>query len=839
MVGTGNWGIRILIVGLLAGGLFFGVSIEPAQAAINRQIPFAAVLNDRAGRPVTGALDFVFRLYSAASGGEAIWTESWTGAKAPTLTAGALNVLLGTHTSLTSVDFNSDSLYLGVTVGTDSEMTPRIRLGAAPYAMNSEKVDGRSVGTAANEILALDASRNLTLPKKLVVTESLELTGGTFTLPAGAIQGAALADGVVSTAKLTDGAVTSAKLAASSVTAGKLSVAALGSDGKIPALTSAYLANLDGSALTGISGGAAAAGTLTGTTLASNVVASSLTSLGTLSGLTVGLADGATLTVDGDGSPTTDLFEIGDGDTSATNGVDALSIDFGVAAGTSGEALDITSTIGAQDSSDSFIALDVNLTGANHTGVSNVITGLDLALTTPDAESTESAIIIGGNWDNSVSIASGEMLFSGGNLQLNDSINLTVGTGDDLTIVHNGTNTVITSATGNLNIDNTNTTGTTLFTLGTDTTATALVIENNSGTDLFSFMGSGVLKVNPYGASSGNTGEIQYLELAANGSNHVSFKAPDSIASNVTWTLPSADSSGAFFSDGSGNITIAAIDNSLAQGRVTLTSGTAVTASDVTGATTIYYTPYQGNRVALFDGTRWKLYTFSERSLSLGTLTADKNYDVFLYDNSGTLTLELSAAWTNDTTRADALATQDGVRVKSGATTRRLVGTIRTTSTTATEDSAAKRLVWNEKNRVRRTLYKTDSTNSWTYTTATWRQANGSTANQVEVVTGEAGPTIVDLSLFVASGNSGNISRWVGIGEASTTAADMTNSAGGYRDDATYIAHHVLHMSKSARLGYTNFTWLEYSAATNTTTWYGDGGETDKAPGGLVGWVES
>jgi len=85
----------------------------------------------------------------------------------------------------------------------------------------------------------------------------------------------------------------------------------------------------------------------------------------------------------------------------------------------------------------------------------------------------------------------GEALISGGNLQLNDSINLTLGTGDDLTLVHNGTNTVITSATGDLIIDNTAATGSTLLDLGTDTSATDVQIRNNTGTALMTVDGSG------------------------------------------------------------------------------------------------------------------------------------------------------------------------------------------------------------------------------------------------------------------------------------------------------------------------------------------------------------
>lgn len=48
----------------------------------------------------------------------------------------------------------------------------------------------------------------------------------------------------------------------------------------------------------------------------------------------------------------------------------------------------------------------------------------------------------------------------------------------------------------------------------------------------------------PFGASSGNTSEVRYRELAANGTNYVGFKAPDIIATNVMWRLPVADSTG-------------------------------------------------------------------------------------------------------------------------------------------------------------------------------------------------------------------------------------------------------------------------------------------------------
>ncbi len=48
--------------------------------------------------------------------------------------------------------------------------------------------------------------------------------------------------------------------------------------------------------------------------------------------------------------------------------------------------------------------------------------------------------------------------------------------------------------------------------------------------------------LNPFGTDAGETSEIRFEELVANGSNYVGFKAPDAIgATNPIWTLPAID----------------------------------------------------------------------------------------------------------------------------------------------------------------------------------------------------------------------------------------------------------------------------------------------------------
>ncbi len=67
---------------------------------------------------------------------------------------------------------------------------------------------------------------------------------------------------------------------------------------------------------------------------------------------------------------------------------------------------------------------------------------------------------------------------------------------------------------------------------------------------------SNSIELTPYGTNSGETLNIRFFELTSNGSNYVGFKAPDSIVSNIVWTLPNIDGTNnqVLKTDGSGNL---------------------------------------------------------------------------------------------------------------------------------------------------------------------------------------------------------------------------------------------------------------------------------------------
>lgn len=172
-----------------------------------------------------------------------------------------------------------------------------------------------------------------------------------------------------------------------------------------------------------------------------------------------------------------------------------------------------------------------------------------------------------------------------------------------------------------------------------------------------------------------------------------------------------------------------------AEGRLTLSSGTPAPTSTVSGST-IYYTPYVGENIAIYDTSNsvWKRMQFAEISVAVPS-TTNTMFDIFAYDNSGTLALE-TLDWTNDTTRATAITRQDGVWVKSGDASRRYLGSGRTGSTSGQcEDTATQRFLWNYYNRIKKRCYKSDAT-SHTYATASWRYWNNDSSQIVELIQG-------------------------------------------------------------------------------------------------------
>lgn len=266
-------------------------------------------------------------------------------------------------------------------------------------------------------------------------------------------------------------------------------------------------------------------------------------------------------------------------------------------------------------------------------------------------------------------------------------------------------------------------------------------------------------------------------------------------------------------------------------GRLSLTTAVPVTTADVTAATTLYYALYAGNRIALYSGSAWVDLAIAELSIAVPA-TTNTMYDVFIDYNSGTPALAVTA-WTNDTTRATGLTTQNGVLVLTGSTGKRYVGSFRTTGVSGqTEDSFAKRYVWNYYHRMARPLRVMDATNSWTYDSATYQQANASAANQLDLVCGVSEEALEAQVLAQVSHNTGSAVS-VSIGQDAITG--VTGVIGGRAVIGTTAGYAVTCALRIIpAVGRHYYTWLE-SGGGATTTWYGDNNAPTLLQSGIHG----
>lgn len=265
-------------------------------------------------------------------------------------------------------------------------------------------------------------------------------------------------------------------------------------------------------------------------------------------------------------------------------------------------------------------------------------------------------------------------------------------------------------------------------------------------------------------------------------------------------------------------------------GRLTLTSNVPVTTSDVTAATTLYYTPYQGNAVQIYNtvSSQWITYGFTQLSLSLSGFAGNNCFDIFIYNNSGTLTL-IQIAWTNNTTRATALSRLNGIYVSSSNNGYLYLGTIYTPTGGQTQDAVSGRYVWNYYNRINRPINYYGEAGNWTYSGGTYRQANGNTAYLVQFAVGvlEDNFTASVNAYYAPSGTSGD--KFIGLGlNNTTTPAGQNGAIGG---SSIVVMIYANYTGLPSQLGYNYVAWLENASGGLMTVYAGGYGA------GMQGYV--
>lgn len=142
--------------------------------SIPQTINFQGVLKDASGNIVpNGDYNLTFKIYNVETGGTALWTET----KLVNVVDGIFSTQLG---SVSAISLPFDAAYwVGITVGSGSELTPRIAFTSVPYSRMSLNIPDNSLtamkiqsGQVVKSLNGLKDNINLVAGSNVTITPS-------------------------------------------------------------------------------------------------------------------------------------------------------------------------------------------------------------------------------------------------------------------------------------------------------------------------------------------------------------------------------------------------------------------------------------------------------------------------------------------------------------------------------------------------------------------------------------------------------------------------------------------------------------------------------------------
>lgn len=174
-------------------------------ADVPRMINYQGKLTSPEGALIDDTLSIVFTIYDAATDGGVLWTETQA---TVVVEKGIFSVLLGSVNEIPDSVFDGSIRYLGITVGDDSEMSPRKAIVSVGYTYKAEYADTAEYARtgALDNDWAVDGDNiyrehgnvgigTITPIEKLQVAGVVHSTAGGFKFPDETIQTTAAAGG--------------------------------------------------------------------------------------------------------------------------------------------------------------------------------------------------------------------------------------------------------------------------------------------------------------------------------------------------------------------------------------------------------------------------------------------------------------------------------------------------------------------------------------------------------------------------------------------------------------------------------------------------------------------
>jgi hypothetical protein len=131
--------------------LAFVLMASMLSADVPGKMSYQGYLTNSEGDPLDTSVQIVFTIYGGLGG------SKWFEEHIVNVSGGVFSVVLGSKTPIPDSVFNGEERYLGITVGTDPEISPRTLLTSSPQTFISQRMDG-DIETSAGAIVFKQSS---------------------------------------------------------------------------------------------------------------------------------------------------------------------------------------------------------------------------------------------------------------------------------------------------------------------------------------------------------------------------------------------------------------------------------------------------------------------------------------------------------------------------------------------------------------------------------------------------------------------------------------------------------------------------------------------------------
>jgi len=280
------------------------------------------------------------------------------------------------------------------------------------------------------------------------------------------------------------------------------------------------------------------------------------------------------------------------------------------------------------------------------------------------------------------------------------------------------------------------------------------------------------------------------------------------------------------------------------QGRLSLAASAPVMTTTQTAKTLLYYLPYVGNLVPIYDGTTWTMTSIGPL-LSITTTDTTKNpaavgasqvLDWFIWSDAGTLRLSHGPAWSSDTARSagtNIINGGNGIWLNDASITNACAA-LRGTYVGTTRSNASSTIdwqygavasppteiwfgVWNAYNRVDVAAFTGESATNWTYASTTPHAVNARNSYRASVIVGLNEDSLLGIYSTHAALNT--VGGTIGIGYDSTSVFSANGSA---QASSTSLQSGVTaEIAITPAIGWHYIQALEVATTAGTAAFYG------------------